>query len=329
MKKLFAFILVLSLVLGLGAVASATTPEKPVDQKTVDITKDFTKEGTATKTPGETFAFTIEKVSVTDSQYTEDDMPMFNPTTFDITFDEGDINGSHTLVLPDYAKVGIFTYKITETQGNTAGVIYADPIYLKVFVTTDDGKLIRSARLYNSENEKKSDEASFENKFTAGDLKINKEVTGNMGEVDRYFDVTVILTGANVTAPIYFSGGSHGDNPKSTDSIYFEEDVTSKEISFKIKHDETITLSNIPDGVTYLVEETIDLSLGYEDPGYSENDKGTIDSELDTVTITNHKQEDVPTGINLDSLPYLIILAVAIGGLALFIVRKKRLAINE
>jgi hypothetical protein len=38
---------------------------------------------------------------------------------------------------------------------------------------------------------------------------------------------------------------------------------------------------------------------------------------------------DIPTGVFLDSLPYIIILAVAIAGISILVIRKRRISIEE
>ena len=70
------------------------------------------------------------------------------------------------------------------------------------------------------------------------------------------------------------------------------------------------------------------MAEGYDSPGYDENASGQFNAASLETTITNNRDIEIETGINLDSLPYLIILTVAIAGLAIFVVRK-RLTVNE
>ncbi len=150
-----------------------------------------------------------------------------------------------------------------------------------------------------------------------------------MGDKQRKFDITVTLTapeGKTVTAPIYVGEGT--ENPRM-----FGEGG-KLEIELNLAHGEGITISNIPDGVTYEVTETLPEGLGYKKPTitYSDSDK-VINKVInegeapDSVTVTNQKDISIETGINLDNAPYIAILAVAIGGLALFLIRR-RMAVN-
>lgn len=58
---------------------------------------------------------------------------------------------------------------------------------------------------------------------------------------------------------------------------------------------------------------------------YDYSDKGkTIDSTSDSVTITNEKEGEVDTGVVLNNMPYILVLAVLAAGVAAFIIRKRR-----
>lgn len=60
-------------------------------------------------------------------------------------------------------------------------------------------------------------------------------------------------------------------------------------------------------------------------PVYDYSDKGkTIDSASDSVTITNEKEGEVDTGVVLNNMPYILVLAVLAAGVAVFIIRKRR-----
>ncbi|WP_318504134.1 Spy0128 family protein [Bacillus sp. T3] len=326
MKKLLVMILALTFVLSMsfGNFAQAT---EPADMTSINIPKFFKLTNDDTISPVETFNFNIEKFDVTDSQYTFANMPMFSQTTFSIPFIEheadfdGDTN-NFTLNLPTYEHVGIFTYKITETAGTTAGVTYdGNPLYLTVTVINGSNGLIRQVTsLYYLDNNIKLKAQNFKNTFSARELAITKEVTGNLGQKDRAFEVTITLTaptGKDISkVPVTYSGGEY-TTPQTVTFTNGEAVV-----KFNIKHGDTITFNNLPYGVKYDVVETAPGD-GYDPAGYAFSDNlNKIDSVQDTVKITNNKTKQVETGINLDSLPYIIILVAAGGGLVLFMRRR-------
>ena len=101
-----------------------------------------------------------------------------------------------------------------------------------------------------------------------------------------------------------------------------------------LKHGETVTFENIPYDVTYTVVENDYTADGYDVASYKMNGidasdgSGMIDSAADTVEITNNKGGEVDTGINLDSMPYIMILAlVAVCAVVMF--ARKRFSANR
>jgi hypothetical protein len=54
--------------------------------------------------------------------------------------------------------------------------------------------------------------------------------------------------------------------------------------------------------------------------------RGTTNTDMDLITFTNKREAGAVTGINLDIIPYVAILILAVAGCAVFIVRKSRKA---
>lgn len=346
MKKFISVILAMMIAMSTSIVALAAPgdPDAPVvytDASTVDLSVIYDLLNENKTSPKEDFTFTIKKVSVSDSLETFDSMPMFDPATVTIGAAEGvaEVAPGSTLTttvnLPTYNNVGIYTYKITQQQGNKAGVVYdANPLFLKVTVIEQDGKKRIAALHYETADGVKTQ--TFANQYQAGDLRFSKTVTGNMGEKDRYFQVDVTLTGEvgkTYPATLTVTGGT-----KIEDGI---ADATTSTIeignpkTFWIKDGETITISNIPYGVTYTVIEkdpNTTGGTGYNTPAYAYNDQGTnkvVDTNIETVDITNTKDQNIDMGVNLESLPYIALIGFAAVGLVAFVVIKKRKAARE
>ena len=86
-------------------------------------------------------------------------------------------------------------------------------------------------------------------------------------------------------------------------------------------------ITNIPYGVTYTVVEDNYTTEGYNAADYSFDDANkTIDSAQDTVTITNEKNGMIDTGIYMDSLPYVLALALIFGFGAVLFIRRRRVS---
>ena len=144
-----------------------------------------------------------------------------------------------------------------------------------------------------------------------------------MGDQSAYFAVDVTLTGESgktYLTSYSVSGGSHNENP-----TVIAIGVTT---TFYLKHEETITILNLPYGVTYTVVEkdyTTEANGGYDEASYTWSDEEgkKIDTATDTVQITNNKGTTVDTGIILDNMPYILLLAVVCVGMFAFINKKR------
>ncbi|HZJ82719.1 MAG TPA: FctA domain-containing protein [Clostridia bacterium] len=315
MKKLLVIMLALTMVLSLSGIALAE--EDYEDSNSVEVNKEMTLTNEETINPAETFSFTVGEGTVTGSSATS--APAL-PSPFTIDVAEGGASGSTNINLPAFNRVGVYTYPINETPGNTAGMDYDTGTNNLVITVTNnpayDGgsnepEFLRVLTMAGTDG-KKID--AFTNTFSAGDLTITKETTGNFGDPEDEFTVTVKLTppaGKDIKAgPIDTTGA---------DSFTDNEDGTFT-ATYTVSHGSNFTLKNIPYGVGYTVEEEendMEYTATYT------GDEGAIDDATQTAAITNTRNTEVATGINLDNLPYILLLAVALGGLFLFGMRKR------
>ena len=320
-KKFFALMLALGLMLSVSIAAFAEPGELGglhyADDPFVVVTKVYRLEGNGTS-PAETF--TLRQVG---PGVVKDGEAAAAPELGTITgaaFEEGAAteNGAEGQIivnLPVYEKVGVYEYTLRETAGTTAGVTYyGNDIRLVVTVINDEatGKLRIAAVHTESIGGEKND--SFPNTYAAGTLNITKTVTGNLGDKTRYFRFTVTLTGQpeQTYGETYaVTGGSHKENPTH---ITIGEAAT-----FYLKHDETLSIENLPYGVQYTVTE--DTPEDYTVT--AEGDTGTVQAAAVTAAFTNNKGGTPDTGIALDSLPYIVMLALAAAGFVIVSVKKR------
>jgi len=321
MKKLLSLALVLIMVLTLS-VAVAAAEHTDMETVTISVTYNATNEGTTS--PAEGFVFAIANTSVTDatSGVTKENMP--TPTVDSVTYAAGEAGNAGTMTknvtitLPEYTSVGIYTYTITPTLGTNAGVTYwAKPIKLVVTVIEQNGKTRVAAVHTEDEQEQKSDDITYT--YSAGSLAVTKNVTGNLGDRSKEFNVTVTFTApeagvVNSTISYIVDGETKTIAPAA-----WKENTASVQIA--LHHGETVTFTNIPYGVTYHVAEDSYEAEDYE-TSYNKQD-GTIEAASDAVTITNNKENQVDTGIVLDSLPYILLIAVALVGVVAFTAKKR------
>lgn len=359
MKKIVAMMLALILVLSMASVAMAATPT-PTTAINRNIPKVYTVTyvGGNVKLPADDITFAAELTSITNSTREVTDalknqykatIAYTNPAETDVTVATSNNQGTGNLTvsLPSYDQVGVYLYKVTETSSkNPAGVEYQGDVYMKVIVIQGtDGLEIGSVSFRteaDADNEKHDDEngqpettklGEITNAYKAGDLTISKEVKGNMGEQARLFEITVTFTSEKKvygtvtitktgTAVVASIGGTTGD---ATTIAAETEGWTEKAVVFKLAHNDTIKFENLPEGVTYTVAET-DSTIAADDyESEIDTASGAISSGAEkTAKVTNTKDITVDTGIALETVPYVMILAVAMMGAAMMIIRRRK-----
>ena len=325
-EKLLAGVLSISLAMGVSVMpAFAASGETYADMDSVVIKKNYELANEGTFSPAETFSFDIEADNVTDASddITPENMPM--PTIGTVSYRRGEA-GSTTktkeikIDLPEYDSVGVYTYIIHEVAGHSAGVTYyGDAILLRVTVIEQDGKL-RIAAVHtedpeSTDGDKKDD---FDNRYSAGELEVHKDVEGIMGNKDKYFEFTVQLTGEEGKTyqdSYAITGGSYDANPAS---IKIRPGETT-EATFYLKDGDTIHIENLPYGVEYKVSETPVA----DDVTTETGTEGEVDEAVEQANFTNTKGGAVDAGVVLDSAPYLFTLTGAAGVGLLLTLRRR------
>lgn len=329
MKKLISLMLALIMVFSLATVASATEPTEGVDKLT--FTKKYEVSG-GTTTPSETITFDVKEV---EGNPETGKKIVINPVT--ITGVSNDV----VITLPTYTKVGVYTYTVTEVAPNpeSQGVKYSEtPFNVKVLVAYNDEHTGFVTEIVFASETEDGKIQSFTNTYELGSLAINKQVTGNLGDKSKEFNVTVTFTATDtVRSDITYSSDIDQTDAAANGTIA-KGWSGEKAVTINLKHGETVTFSNIPAGVTYEVVEddyTQDGKNsvnGYDDAMYSLNNaeastavvKDNIAaSDTDKVVITNNKAESVQTGIVTDSAPYIILIAVCAVAAVAFVLKRR------
>ncbi len=325
MKKLFAMLLAVAMILSLATVAFA---EETVDTTgwtsaattlELGIQKIYVVNGETDETlyPAETLNFTV-------------DADASNPDSTNLSVKALDVEGNSNQILvinvPSYTTVGTYKYTIAETAGNTQGVTYTtETIDVTILVTYDyeNECLVIEPVLSTAGDNKDGKDDTFTNTYDVGSLTVSKIVTGNLGDKSKKFDVTVTFTAENpVLSTITYTGGAIA----ATDWVDGKAEVV-----ISLAHGESVTFDNIPAGVTYTVVENdytggeLNGENAYDaaDYDFSDTEKKISAEDKDTVDITNNKETEVETGIVLDSMPYIVILAIAAFGMFVMLTKKR------
>lgn len=327
MKKLIkrGFAALLALTLALGMSVSAFAIEGTAEAKAV-AQKDYQLTNPDTKSPEETFTFTATAKGATDatnpngSAVTTADMPHLTITVD--KYNEGEAGSAdckHDLVVTpdkDFPSVGIYTYDVTETKGDTAGVGYnEEKLQLKVTVFHDaETSALKVAYAFTIDGNKEKD---LVNTYSAGALRVGKHVDGNLGNKEQKFNIKVTFTAPdNQTVR---STISYGDNQTITPAN-FENEKRAVTVTVPLADKETVLFQNVPYGVKYSVEE--EEYKGY-DTKYGSTKEGTINDKITAAAVYNTKTGSVDTGVILHSAPYVLLL-VGVGAAAVaFLILKK------
>lgn len=159
----------------------------------------------------------------------------------------------------------------------------------------------------------------------SANLTVTKTVTGKLGDTNKAFTFTI--TKADGTAV----------NIASANIEISEADRAKVELlrngKFTLKDGASIIFKNLPSGEYKVIEEDYsgekyDTSwqIGTDGEVYEKNSTATvtIGTTEQTVHFTNHRTLEPDLGVLLDTLPYIVILAVVAGGVALLMLRKRR-----
>lgn len=156
-------------------------------------------------------------------------------------------------------------------------------------------------------------------------VKVAKQVTGNFGDKTREFKFEITFTDANGKALRLVQ-----TDKAPTYSITSDTTVGGEKLTVLMKDKGEITLTNVPIGGTLVVTE-IEAS-GYQTSykiGETESQEGNVARYIvpengGTITFINHRNVSPDTGVFVDSLPYILIIACVAGVSALFLIRRRK-----
>ena len=231
-----------------------------------------------------------------------------------------------TINMPAFPEVGVYNYTITEDNTNVAGVTYhTSPWYLRVTVVrTEAGELqvagiaLREEETDHENPDQQTKIDSLDNEFSSGSVKIKKIVTGNMGDYSKDWHITVTFSSAkhvwNTIKYTTVDGVEHTITPGWSDN-------TSVEIT--LKHNEEVTFENVPTDVSYTYTETEADQDGYTTTYSNEEAVAIAAAETKAEEIENNKEVTPDTGITLESMPYVLMMALSLAGFVVLKLRKR------
>lgn len=217
---------------------------------------------------------------------------------------------------PDVLRAGQTEADCPATKETADGTVYK-------FEGWYTDKNFTSESKFNFTEDTISADTAFYAKYVpaSANLTVTKTVTGKLGDTNKAFTFTITKDGKpvnNITE----------DNIEVSDGAQWLNDGNGK---FTLKDGATITFKNLPSGEYKVVEddykgEKYETSyvVGSGTPENGREVSVTIGTDAKQIDFTNHRTLEPDLGVLLDTLPYIVILAVVAGGVALLMLRKHR-----
>lgn len=165
----------------------------------------------------------------------------------------------------------------------------------------------------------------------SADLTISKTVTGLLGDQHRAFTFQIVDSNGNAVALTESNIQKSVDNLTEDDKAKVGLVSNGADGRFTLVSGASITLKNLPSGEYKVIEESAtgyetSWKLGESGELHEKSVEATVNVQgaAQTIAFTNHATLIPDTGVLLDTLPYIVILAVVAGGVALLMLRKHR-----
>ena len=368
LKKFFAGVLAAAMMLTVGATAAFATegnnqPEGVTTKSMIVAENDvanfpLTKklvvaEGTAPQKM--TFGFTVSgreadaakgaKAGTVGREFTTQPS-----VTLEKTDNEQFTVGTYTqnfnidlvkLLGDNYNKVGKYAYTISENETKIPGITKDAHTYEMIVTVVNKQKEGLTSEtgygyyvgMYDANGNGNKVPAEFTNTYNSYSLEVTKTVKGNFGDLGDTFTFYITLGKEGgkddnyATATVKVSDTNNPANNATWTIGGGQQTVT-------LKHGQTITVSNLPVGVTYTVTEEKTNADGSTWVYNTTGEAVAINDVLPSITAGNNankveivnKHEGTPDmGVVLDNAPYIAMLAiVAIGGVALMLNKRRR-----
>lgn len=347
-KKLLLFALAATMMMGTSSLIMADEPVPTISKGTEDaqasaqITKKLElAEGITI--PTVTFDFDITKVTE-DAPDATIDQVSYSDADDKGTLENGKyvISKNAQISFGQFTNTGVYEYTINERRESFGGVTYADNEYtLRVYVAnkTDGGFYIQTITAQSEEG--KEENILFTNTYKKdASLEITKNVTGDMADKTKDFEFEIT----------FIKSGTEDNNVTSYTGKIGEEDVTceiGQAARFKLHDGQSLVFDHIPAGTRYTVTE-IEQEDGYtpsvkvvENGTETKDVTGTDGTDLTSVkdgetnnligenennVVFTNAYKDVPrTGMIIERLPFILMIAVAFAGIVtLTFGRRKR-----
>ena len=236
----------------------------------------------------------------------------------------------------DFTAPGDYLFTLQEQASGIAGLEQDSALrYIQVHVVNanpeapDGTYRIEGLTVVTADGADKT--GAFTNAYTTHALTVEKQLSGNFASLRDVFTFTITLNDPHATSVTAKTGAAGADltDDDGTEVAFVNGTATA---TAQIRGGEKLEVTGLPETMTYSIEESGEAAQYYTTtwdgaaatPG---SDKTTqtqaMESEDQTVTVTNTRNAPSPTGLLLDAAPYgAMVLAAGAGSVLLL--RKRR-----
>lgn len=339
--------------------------ESPNLRDSAIVTKVVTTAAQGVTVPEKTFTFTATLQNASGSTYNGIKAPTSAPQSVTVNIAKTNENRSEqregTLDF-NLTDIGFYVYRLTENDLGTNAANDLDDEgygwtkdtaeYQVTIFNQNTGSTKYAIQKVNEDGSlgSKVDTADFNNKFTkkgnkpgTESLKITKAVVNPAYAKDQSWKFDLTFTPDPVNDGILKEDviiGKIGETSytfnKGNDGKYSGSVVLTK--------DQTITFANIPAGTTYSLSESgyegdkptavskengqdVEVADGTQGAAYTVKTNAVIGSEGEnSVTVTNTYQEVTVTGVFLNNMPFIVMMAAAAAAIFGYVALKRRIS---
>lgn len=260
----------------------------------------------------------------------EDLSSLQSKLSFDVTITYPDQN-AETVDVPftlftDSDGDGVYTFELNRLSPNTQFTVTesnADvdgyTVETKINTVVDEDKST-SGTVAKDETVT----VAYENVYSPSTttVSVTKTVSGNMGDDKAEFPFTVSLKDASGN-DLSMRGITYTIYQKGSDGEYAEVSggsgtINADTYTFGLKHDQKIIFAGVKIGASITVSESTSYTATYMiDNGSVQTGASAtfpVTKDGNTVAFNNNKSANIDTGITMDSVPYVLLLAMAVIG---------------
>lgn len=343
-KKLSAILLAGTMLFSMGTTAFAEE-SGPVKPDALQITKNFELAEGLSIPENAVFRFSADAFGDNSSNAPK---VTIDPVSYDKGKpQENAQNGKYTLIknakvtISELKKPGIYTYKLKEINDGLSGVTYSDEEYtLRVKIINGDQNTLQTASVViEDKGGKKVTEIPFTNIYQKdSSLTIEKTITGENANKSKKFTFAITLKKSATSNATEFTGKI------GEESLTF---MDGQEKTFELSDGQKLIFEHLPVGTTYTVREigidgdeyTPSITVIENGQQIVNNKQGTEKDDLSSsvsgkdnilvgegdnkVTFINTYNSIPLTGIFLDSIPFILLIALAVVAFGILAAAKK------